>query len=134
MIVDTGILYALADRRDAHHASACQVFDSDELKVVPEPVIVETDWMILERLGVDVEMRFLASLGEGAFNIESPGQADRRRALELVKTYRALKIGYVDAVTVAMAERLNEIVVATVSRRLFGTIRPRHVTQFVLIP
>lgn len=48
MIVDTGILYALADRDDRHHRAARQVLGGREPRIVPEPVVAETDWLILE--------------------------------------------------------------------------------------
>jgi predicted nucleic acid-binding protein len=134
VIVDTGILVALADRSDRNHRAAAAVFALPDPKTVPEPVVVETDWLILSHLGIDAEIAFLRALGEGTFAVEAPTAADRRRALELVETYRDARIGYVDAVTVAMAERLKDGRVATFDRRDFALVRPRHVEAFELLP
>ncbi|MFA5786750.1 MAG: PIN domain-containing protein [Actinomycetota bacterium] len=134
MIVDTGILYALADRDDRHYRAARRVFALLEPKVVPEPVVVETDWLILDHLGVDAEIAFLTGLAAGEFAVEPCTRADRERAAQLVAQYRDARIGYVDAVTVAMAERLDECRIATLDRRHFGMIRPRHRNAFEILP
>jgi len=134
VIVDTGILVALANRRDPDHQAAAAVFSLPEPKTVPEPVVVETDWLILRYLGLEAEVAFLRSLGEGTFAIESPNSADRRRVVELVERYRDARLGYVDAVTIAMAERLRETRVATLDRRDFSLVRPRHIRAFELLP
>lgn len=134
MIIDTGVLVALADRSDRNHRAAAAVFALPDPKTVPEPVVVETDWMILSYLGVEAEIRFLRALGEGAFAIQGPTSEDRRRALELVESYRDAELGYVDATTVALAERLKETRVATFDHRDFSLVRPRHVEAFELLP
>ncbi len=134
MIVDTGILYALIDRRDRYHTQARQIFRRSETKIVPEPVIVETDWLVTERMGVEVQVRFLRGIGEPALFIECPLPMDRARAADLVDQYKSQNIGYVDAVVVAIAERLKETVIATVDRKHFELVRPRHVAQFELLP
>lgn len=134
MIVDTGILVALADRSDRNHRAAAAVFALPDPKTVPEPVVVETDWMILSYLGVEAEIAFLRALGEGTFAIEAPTAADRRRALELVEKYRDARLGYVDATTIAIAERLKDSRVATFDRRDFSLVRPRHVDAFEILP
>lgn len=134
MIIDTGILYALADRDDRHHRAAKQIFSAAETRLVPEPVIVECDWLILERLGIDAEIAFLRGLAEKAFAVEPPKRVDRARAAQLVAQYKDARIGYVDAVTVAIAERLQEVRIATVDRRHFEMIRPLHTPAFEILP
>jgi hypothetical protein len=134
VIVDTGILFAFADRDDARHRAAAAIFALPDPKTVPEPVVAETDWMILSYLGIEAEIAFLRSLGEGTFAIEAPNAADRRRALELVETYRDARLGYVDATTIALAERFKETRIATLDRRDFSMVRPRHVEAFELLP
>jgi len=56
------------------------------------------------------------------------------RAAELVARYRDSEIGYVDAIVVAIAERLRDKVIATVDRRHFSAIRPNHTAAFQLLP
>jgi uncharacterized protein len=58
--------------------------------------------------------------------------ADWLRIAELVA--RTVPLGTVDASVVAAAERLGIAEVATVDRRHFSVVRPRHVDAFVLVP
>ena len=49
-------------------------------------------------------------------------------------TYADLPLGTADASVVAVAERLGIAEVATLDRRHFTVVRPRHVTAFTLLP
>ena len=53
---------------------------------------------------------------------------------ELVEQYVSLPLGIVDAAVIAIAERLNLTEVATVDRKHFSIVRPRHVSAFRLLP
>lgn len=134
MIVDTGVLYALADRSDAAHSAAVDIFKNSDHRVVPEAVIVQTDYLIQMRLGIDAELAFLDALVDGSIAVEPTTRDDRVRAAQLARTYRDSRIGYVDAIIVAMAERLREHTIATLDRRHFAIIRPAHLPAFTLVP
>jgi predicted nucleic acid-binding protein len=54
--------------------------------------------------------------------------------MELRRTYRDLRVGYVDAAVLAIVERLGERKVATLDRRHFSVMRPRHVAALQLLP
>jgi len=133
VIVDTGILYAAADRGDDAHEDARRVLADPEPQIAPEAVIVEADWLILTRLGVDAEAAFLRGVEE-TVAIEPSTRSDRARAAELVEQYRDAALGYVDAITVAIAERLGETRIATLDRRDFSLVQPRHVAAFEIVP
>jgi uncharacterized protein len=45
-----------------------------------------------------------------------------------------LPLGIVDAAVIAIAERLNLTEVATVDRKHFSIVSPRHVSAFRLLP
>ncbi len=66
--------------------------------------------------------------------MESLQLADYRRSAELVAIYRDLPLGAVDAMVVAIAERLGITTVATIDRRHFSIVRPSHVRHFELLP
>jgi uncharacterized protein len=53
---------------------------------------------------------------------------------ELVRKYSDLPPGAVDASVVAIAERLGVHDIATLDRRHFGVVRPRHVAHFAIVP
>jgi uncharacterized protein len=48
--------------------------------------------------------------------------------------YADLGLGGTDASLVAIAERLNITTIATLDRRDFTVVRPRHVDAFTLLP
>lgn len=54
IVIDTGVLFAAADRSDTHHERCSEFFDNTrEALRVPTPVVIETAWLIRSRLGVD---------------------------------------------------------------------------------
>jgi predicted nucleic acid-binding protein len=58
ILVDTGVLYALADRDDAWHARADEfVAACAEVLLVPVPVSPETTYRLRTRLGAVAEQR-----------------------------------------------------------------------------
>lgn len=60
--------------------------------------------------------------------------ADLVRIAELIETYADLRLGTVDASVLATAERLGTTTIATLDRRHFTILRPRHVDAFELVP
>ncbi|HKX15553.1 MAG TPA: hypothetical protein VJN19_10200 [Propionibacteriaceae bacterium] len=60
--------------------------------------------------------------------------ADYERMAELVELYDDWPLGGTDASLIAIAERLRVTKVATLDRRHFGPIQPRHVKAFTLLP
>jgi predicted nucleic acid-binding protein len=56
------------------------------------------------------------------------------RMARLVRQYADLGLGASDASTVALAERLGLVEVATLDRRHFTVIRPEHCSAFSLLP
>lgn len=97
-------------------------------------VVTEVAYVLATRLGFEPEVRFLGDLAAGAFSTDPVPAGDWLRIAELVATYRDLPLGTVDASIVAAAERLDVTEVATVDRRHFGVVRPRHVAAFTLLP
>jgi uncharacterized protein len=101
---------------------------------VPTLVITEVVYLLATRLGWEAEARFLGDLANGTFVLEPVHPADPLRMIELVAKYHDLPLGSVDASVVAAAERLGVTEVATVDRRHFSVVRPKHVDTFALWP
>ncbi|MGH8964453.1 MAG: hypothetical protein ACRDXB_03865 [Actinomycetes bacterium] len=53
---------------------------------------------------------------------------------DLVEQYADLPLGTTDAAVVSVAERLEWSEVATLDRRHFSVVRPRHVSALTLMP
>ena len=133
LLVDTGVVYALADRRDAWHARVRRYLRSHpDTLLAPVTILAEVAYLLRHRIGGKAERMFAESVDKGEVAIEPLAARDLTRAVELMGIYGWL--GLVDATVVAMAERLKMSVVATTDRRHFGVVRPAHVERFDLVP
>jgi predicted nucleic acid-binding protein len=81
-----------------------------------------------------VEAQFVTSLADGTLWPVELTREDYRRAGELMRTYQSLPLGTTDATVIAACERLGLSEVATLDRRHFGVVRPRHVDTLTLFP
>lgn len=136
IVVDTGVLYAAADRRDHDHDACVALLDAHPTAelAVPATVITETALLIRSRLGDPTEQAFVASVAAGDFTVIDLTEVDYQRCAELLATYADLHLGLVDASIVAIAERLGVTTLATLNDRDFRVVRPAHVDAFELLP
>lgn len=135
LILDTGPLLAALDAADPdHEACAGLLLDEQEDLLVPSLVLAEVDYWCHRRLGADAWLTFLDDVLAGVYGVEAPSGADLLRARELQSEYANLRLGVVDASVIALAERLGEARIATLDRRHFTVVRPRHVEAFELVP
>lgn len=90
---------------------------------------------MLEKFGGQrAESAFLRALGNGDFELTELLPRDSERMAELVEQYADLPLGTTDASVIALAERLEVAEVATLDRRHFSVVRPRHVSALMLLP
>lgn len=135
LILDTGPLYASLDRSDQDHA-ACRALieNADEPLVIPAPVLVEVDYWISRRLTPGALVALLADIESSAYRIADVQPSDYPRIRELCDRYADADIGFVDAAVFAIVERLGESKLATLDRRHFSLLRPRHRASIDLLP
>lgn len=135
LILDTGPLYASLDRSDQDHAACRALIEgAHEPLVIPAPVLVEVDYWIARRLEPTALLALLADIEAGAYRVADLTTADYARARELCDRYADADIGFVDAAVLAVVERLGERRLATLDRRHFSLLRPRHVEALELVP
>lgn len=135
LILDTGPLYAALDRRDRDHRRCRALIEStEEVLVIPGPVLPEVDYLVAQRMGPAPMLALLLDIERGAFVVEDLRSDDYRRVRELMDRYSDSDLGFVDASVLAVAERLNEPKVATLDHRHFSDVRPRHVDRLELLP
>ena len=133
VLLDTGVLYALADRDDAWHARCVEYIGGIREPVLTAiTVIPEAAYLIRDRLGRAAEHRLIRSIDDRELHVEDLTEADWARTAELMVKYP--DIGFVDASVVAVAERLRLSSIATTDRRHFAPVRPRHRDSFELRP
>jgi predicted nucleic acid-binding protein len=133
LLVDTGVLYALVDRSDEWHARTVNYFKTSNTHwLAPVTVLPETAYLIRTRLGIRQELKLIEGFTRGEVAVEPLSASDGSRALAVMAKYPDL--GFTDSTIVAMAERPALTTIATIDRRHFTTVRPRHVRQFTLVP
>jgi predicted nucleic acid-binding protein len=123
------------DADDAHHVACRELLETHPGPlVVPTLVVTEVAYLIGTQLGWEPEARFLGDIASGVLTLEPVHPVDALRMVELVVRYHDLPLGTVDASVIAAAERLDVTDVATVDRRHFSVVRPRHTSAFALLP
>jgi predicted nucleic acid-binding protein len=135
LVLDTGPILALLDAGDeAHERSVAMVEELGEDLVVPTCVLVEVDYWVRKLLAEESWSVFVEDVVSGAYRLEPLTLADLERAAELERDYEDLDLGLVDASVIALCERLGETKVATLDRRDFSVVRPRHCEALTLLP
>jgi len=135
LVVDTGPLLATADRSDAHHRQCRELLETDAGPLVTTALVIAEACYLLDRqLGPPAEAALLASIVDGTLRVQDLGGGDWARVHELVETYADLRLGGTDASLVALAEHLGATRIATLNRRHFSVVIPRHTDAFELLP
>ena len=135
IVIDTGIIYALADRTDQWHRRSVDFVSSFTGKlVIPITVIPEASYLMNSHLGPEAELSFLSSLVGGGIAVEPCSVADLSRSIDILRRYADANLGLVDASVMAIAERLKITKILTCDRRHFSLMRPKHCRVFEMLP
>lgn len=135
LVVDSGPLVAAANVRDRHHASCTELLRrAPQPLSVPALVVTEVAYFLGDRIGPEAELAFARSFEEGELTVVPVEPVDWSRVAELVERYADLPLGIVDASVIVACERLEADTLATLDRRHFGIVRPRHVPELRLVP
>jgi predicted nucleic acid-binding protein len=135
LVVDAGPLVAAAAVRDRNHARCVELLvHATRPLVVPMLVVTEVSYFLADRVGEAAERAFANSLRLGELMAEPVEPRDWARVAELIEEYADLRLGIVDASVVATCERLDQTRLATLDRRHFSVVRPRHCPALTLLP
>ena len=135
LVVDAGALYAQADIRDRDHERVVEVLRAERGALVTSQVAAaEADYLILNRLGVDVELAFLEDLAEGTYIAEALTPEELGAARDVVRRHRDLEVGLADASVVVLARRFRTRRLLTLDERCFRAITPLQGGSFQLLP
>lgn len=124
ILADTGFWLVLANPRDRHHAAAHSSLDRlTEPLITTWPVITETCYLLLTRIGPQSQRELLSLLDRGGFEVFPLGPEHVPRILELMKAYEDLPMDLADASLVVLAEALSHGRILSTDRRDFGAYR-----------
>jgi hypothetical protein len=135
LLIDAGGLYAQANADEPRHAAVAQVLREERQTIVTtELAVAEADYLILDRLGVDVELAFLDDLVAGTFVVECLSRDELELARRLVERHRDLRIGLADASLVVLAQRYASTRILTFDERAFRAVAPLQGGSFTILP
>ncbi len=135
LLVDTNVWLAAADRRARRHDECLALVTAQRVGLASTAaVIAETAWLPLDRDGPNAQQQFIGSILTGDIGVIDLTATDWARVHELITVYADASLDIIDASTIAVAERLNQTVIATLDERDFRIVRPAHIEAFELLP
>ncbi|MGH2948495.1 MAG: PIN domain-containing protein [Solirubrobacteraceae bacterium] len=134
LILDASALYGYVDRRDPRYATVRAMLKGwvGEL-VVSAYTAAEADYLILNRLGLDAELAFLADLVD-VYTVQALDDRGLAQVRELCAKYGDLRLGLADASIVVLADRWRTRSLATFDERHFRAVAPLAGGAFELLP
>jgi len=135
LVIDAGALYAQANAAEPHHRDVAAVLRAErETLVTTELAVAEADYLILDRLGIDVELAFIEDLAAGTFVVECLSRDELQTARAVVERYRDLRLGLADASLVVLAQRYASTRILTFDERAFRVVTPLQGGSFTVLP
>jgi len=123
IVADTGAVIALIDADDRHHGPLRALFESDpDAWVLPWAILPEVDYLLSVHVGARAQEAFFADLAGGTLSVEWGDEPDLANAHRICRRHKGLRMGLVDAVVIAIAERLRPAAIATLDLRHFGAV------------
>jgi predicted nucleic acid-binding protein len=133
ILCDTGPLVAAFNEADSDHTRCTEFLTRNWPRlVVPSLAVTEICHLLSDpprrgRAGLAAE--FCAAIADDELRVIEVTPHDYRRMAELLTTYSSLRLQAVDACVIALAERLDLHQVATLDRRDFQIVAPRHLPK-----
>jgi uncharacterized protein len=133
LLLDSGALVAILDRRHELHAACALGFDEWKGPVVSTEAVLTEATQLLGHLDGGARSCIDFVLGAGAVIVPS-SPASLRRARELLIRHSGSGMGYADATLVALGEELDTHLILTTDRRGFGAYRLYGRKSFRILP
>ena len=130
VLADTGYWLALANRRDRWHERAVAAGQRlTESLVVTWPVVTETCHLMLSRLGVHAETRFIKQIASHV-ELHEIAKAHLGAIQALMEKHADLPMDLADASLVVAATELGDGRILTTDQRDFNTYRWKNTKPF----
>ena len=120
VLIDVNPSQEVGDRD--HHLIKALYEASADTWILPSAILPEVDYLVAKHLGPKAQDAWLADLAQGAFSVEWGRDDDLVAAQHLCAKYRSLRIGLVDAMVVAAAQRLKAEAIATLDLHHFAAM------------
>lgn len=131
IIVDTGFLYAIANRADKYHKNAVELISQlTEGLVTTWPVVTETSHLLLQRMGTIAHAKFIDNIFEGSIKIQNLPDESIEQIPKLIKKYADLPMDLADASLVLLADLIGSGRIASTDLRDFRTYRWKNHKPF----
>jgi uncharacterized protein len=134
VLADSGFVVALVNRSDQRHTEIIPVYNQYAKILLPQLVLVEVAYLIGRDAGIETVVKFLKGLPISRFEVIEASAQDIQRTAQILEQYADSKVDFVDAVIMAMAERLSITTILTIDQRDFRIFRPAHCESFTLKP
>ena len=135
LVIDTGVLLAALDRKDASHAACSELLaETSEDRIVPGPVLVELDYLLRKQASVAAWLSFCEDVAAGLYAIFWPDAAQLVATARLQARYSSLGLGFVDAAVFTTCSALDELKLATLDRRDFTVLRTEDGKPLTIYP
>lgn len=135
ILLDTsGLLAALVANQRSHQAAKAALEQARPPLILSPFVLAELDYLFAREGGVDTELRFLAEIASGGYDLVPILHDDVADAVTIIERYRDLEIGLADASIVVLAGRLGTDTVLTLDERHFRAIRTPSGKPFTVLP
>jgi predicted nucleic acid-binding protein len=131
IIADTGFWLALANRQDQYHLLAVNKLDQlEEPLITTHPVITETCYLLLNKLGNHAQCNFMEMWYSSAFTVFVLDQSHAIRIQQLMEKYADLPVDFADASLIVLSEYLGHGRILTVDQRDFSIYRWKNQHPF----
>ena len=135
LILDAGALYAQADADEPQHGAVAGLLRKERDTLVTSQIVAaEADYLILRRLGIDVELGFLDDLAAGTYVMDAITPPELAVACDVAARYRDLELGLADASLVVLAARWQTRRILTLDERAFRAVTPLQGGFFTVLP
>jgi predicted nucleic acid-binding protein len=124
IVLDTSVVLAFMDRRDANHALVREWMHMQEQELITTPlVLAELDHLVSRQGGVDAARALYEDLERGAYFVEWWSTATHE-TIAAAECHRSMALGLTDASLLALAARLRTTAIATLDERHFRACKP----------
>jgi predicted nucleic acid-binding protein len=133
-LVDTGAVVALVNRADRYHAAAVEWFRHFRGELLTtEAVITETSYVLAASPPHQRAALLWFQRARTAQLLRIEAVDDHAAVARIIDKYSSLPCDYADATLIALAERANVVVIATIDQRDFSVYRLRGRKRFRIV-